>query len=181
MDRRAALFRKLKDCAEQSSEKGGFLPLAAVLREVRDNDPEGFVEACEKVGIKRRRGFALAKIDEVFGGRRVPEEQLARIGWSKLAQISSQVAKNPDRMFDLLGDAERLSSRELDVLLMSGEMLDRSHSVVLTFSSEDYAKFEAALIRFGAMRSGRGLAGKEKAVVAMIDALGMGEGKKKSA
>ena len=161
----------LQKLAKASSKDGGFLPLAELLYRVRETDSEWFLKAIEAAGIKPRRGFALAKVHEVFGGGSAPVDRLSRIGWSKLATLSSAAAKDPKRIDELLADAERLSARELDIMLASGEALDATRTVILTFSPDDYRKFEVALERFKAVRKGRGFARKERALIEMIEAL----------
>lgn len=166
----------LQKLATASSKDGGFLPLAELLYRIRETDSEWFLKAVESARIKERRAFALARVHEVFGGGRAPADRLARVGWSKLAAISSAAAQDPKRIDELLEDAERLSARELDIKLASGKALDTSHTVTLTFSSDEYRKFEAALERFRAVRRGRGFARKEGALIAMIEALADAQG-----
>ena len=166
----------LSELAKASTKDGGFLPLAELLYRIRETDSEWFLKAAEAAGIKERRAFALAKVHEVFGEGRAPVERLVKVGWSKLAAISSAAAQDPARVGELLGDAERLSARELDIKLASGEALDASHTVMLTFSPDEYRKFETALLRFKATRKGRGFAQKERALISMIEALADAQG-----
>lgn len=167
---------ELQQLAKVSPKNGGFLPLAELLYKIRETDSEWFLKASKAAGIKERRAFALAKVHEVFGEGRAPVDRVIAVGWSKLAAISSAAAKAPRSVGELLDDAERLSARELDIKLASGEALDASHTVMLTFSPADYRTFEVALERFKAIRKGRGFAHKERALIAMIQALAEAQG-----
>lgn len=156
--------------AKLPQDSGGFLPLAELLRKIRDEDTAWFTDAYQAADIKRRRAFALAKVDEVFGQGVVPAERLAKIGWSKLAQIASHVSSDKKNLTSLLIDAERLTARELEISLASGEEITGSRTLTFTLSADDYAFVEQALILCKAKQSGRGLNGKEQALVRLAKA-----------
>lgn len=151
--------------AKAPQEAGGFIQLAELLRKIKKEDSGWFVQAFEAAGIKRRRAFALVKVDEVFGQGVVDRDRLARIGWSKLAQIASHVSDNKENMETLLSDAERMTARELEIALSRGVELDKSRTLTFTLSEADYKAVEQALVACGAEQNGRGLSGKEQALV----------------
>ena len=135
----------------------------------------GFMHEVEKVaGIKRRSLFYLLNVGEFLDEYDVSEEQAERIGWTKLQIIARYAGNQPSRisqraMKGKLGLAARTPAHALPAALEAGNKhpCDPLHSILLRIPASQYADVEAALIACGAKRSGRGLVGKEAALVNM--------------
>ena len=140
-----------------------FLPLARHLRKWQDTDPEYMPVVAALDGIGRRTAYALARIDRVFGHLPVSREQLLQIGWSKLAILAPYVDDaNYQELLDL---AEEVTSWELETLLRGGEVSAGTRCMILRLSPDQFDIVEQVLLKYGALRSGRGLVGKESALV----------------
>ncbi|WBX85607.1 hypothetical protein [Sphingosinicella microcystinivorans] len=154
----------LKERAEISAELigDGFLEVARQLREAQDVDPGLFREIAKHLGIGRRKAFALAQFDRRFHDLGVERGRLRRIGWSKLVVAAPYVTA--DTVEDILSLAETCSAYALKRHLRGETVHAGGRCVLLYFSSEQYAVFEAAVLAHGGISQGRGLCGTEAAL-----------------
>ncbi len=146
---------------------GGFLELARALRRLQEIHPQGFAEVVGWPEIGRRRGYYLVAISRVFDGLAIPDARLDALGWTKAQAIAPfATAENAGELVAL---AEQYTVYELEVLVK--DLPDAGERCVLLRMSEaDYALFIERMTAYGAVRSGRGLAGKEAALRKLLEA-----------
>jgi|SRR6185312_4482114 len=140
-----------------------FLLLARRLRDVQDETPEMFASVAKLNGIGLRKAFYLARIDRQFRTLGVDENHLCAIGWSKLRLICDHITEANCKQ--LLQLAETSTVHELELKMRNEEPVDGTRCVTLYFEPEDYEVFAAAILSHGGLKSGRGLAGQEKALI----------------
>jgi len=149
-----------------------FHAFARALSAAHSNDP-AFLHEVERIaGIKRRALFYLSNVGGFLEDYSITEEQAERIGWTKIQIIARHIANQPERinqraMQDKLGIAARTPAHALPAALEAQDAPTQGplRSVLLRFPADQYADVEAALIACGAERKGRGLIGKEDALV----------------
>lgn len=149
-----------------------FHAFARALWGAHSNDPTFLHEVERVAGIKRRALFYLSNVGRFLADYSVTEEQAERIGWTKLQIIARYAANQPRRlsrhaMQAKLGIAARTPAHALPAALERQDTPSEGplRSVLLRLPAEQYADVEAALIACGAERKGRGLIGKEDALV----------------
>ena len=143
-----------------------FLELGKALRQLQDRDPDLFHKIVAKSNLGRRKAYYVVEVSRIFDPLPVPRARLRKIGWTKLQLIAKHV--DASNLEDLLKLAESLSAKELERHLRGEKPLGNAHCVLMYFTPKQYAELEAALLKNGATRSGRGIVDKEEA---LIDAL----------
>lgn len=144
-----------------------FLRVAKALRELQDDDPEIFLKVAKRLGISRRKAYALARIDRQFTELGVEENRLYFIGWSKLQIVGRHLTdENAEYLLQL---AEQNTSHDLEVLLRGETPIEDAKVVQLYLAPADHKRLKAALIKHGAGASGNGLAKMESALMALVD------------
>ena len=149
-----------------------FCVFARALWAAHSNDP-AFLHEVERIaGIKRRALFYLSNVGGFLADYSITEEQAERIGWTKLQIVARHVANRPGRisqhaMQAKLRIAARTPAHALSAALERQDTPSEGplRSVLVRLPAEQYADVEAALIACGAERKGRGLIGKEDALV----------------
>lgn len=140
-----------------------FIEAARYLREVQDEKPELFATVVKYTGIGMRKAYYLAEIDRRFRKLGVDRTRLRKIGWTKVQMIGRHI--NMTNLEDLLSLAENHTAYELNALLRGEQPHSETRCVVLYFTPEQYETFEQAVLANGGVKSGRGLLGKEEALV----------------
>ena len=171
----ASLRKKIQALATRSDN--GSLDLAQALAEARSlpKPPQGdrptLADLVELTGLSRRAINYLVKVWERFGDLDIPRDRLSRVGWSKLAIIAETC--EPGDELDALHIAEDCTVKDLPRVLRGGKKPPKTHTVLLRLKSSDYERLEAVLLAHGARRpkKGRGLAGKERALVRALGQL----------
>ena len=150
--------------ALSSDVENQFLELGRSLRQLLDRDPGLFQQIVKKGRLGRRRAYYLVEVSRKFEPLPVPRSRLCKIGWTKLQLIGRHLdASNIDKLLEL---AENNNSNELERILRGDKPLGgNAHCVLMYFSPKQYGELEAALLRNGGSRSGRGIVGKEKALI----------------
>jgi hypothetical protein len=143
-----------------------FLDAAHLLRQAQDAGAEIFMAVAAQAGIGPRKAYALATIDRSFRGLGIAKARLYKVGWTKLALLAPYVDKSNHK--ELLALAGQHTMQELRTILKGKPLPAAFRCMVLYFSPEDYIKVEAVLLQHGAIESGRGLAGKERALLAVL-------------
>jgi hypothetical protein len=113
----------------------------------------------------RRKAYYLLQLGQRLKGLRLPEKRLSAIGWTKLQVISDHLT--PQNAEELLAEAEECTTQELRVLMGGGSKAKR-RCVLLYFSPRQYRQLEEAILTNGGKRRGRGLVGKETAILRMV-------------
>ncbi len=150
-----------------------FLQLGRQLVELRGRSSDLFSDFIKQSGLGRRKAYYLVTIAEQLGeveksGTRLDDDQLRRIGWTKLQVIaprltSSNVAKQ-------LQMAEQHTIRELTIRMRGERPAPKEHAILLRFTPEQYQVFEEAILQNGGQRkpTGRGLLNKEEAIIKIM-------------
>jgi len=143
-----------------------FLEVARHLRETQKYHPEDFRSVAKELKIGIRKAYNLAQISRTFDDLSIPIERLRRVGWTKLALLSSYVDKG--NIDTLLAKAADCTAHELKMYLRGNEFDPEGKTVVLHLDSEQYAVFERALRAAGAVPHSRGLLNKEAALTELL-------------
>lgn len=145
-----------------------FLEAARYLREIQDEHPDDFASVAKKLKIGNRKAYNLAQIDRSFHDLGVATDRLRRIGWTKLALLSSYV--DADNVEELLALAESGTAHELKMYLRGSTFDPEGKAVLLYLDKQQYALFEQALLAAGAIEHSRGLLNKEEALTKLLSA-----------
>lgn len=96
----------------------------------------------------------------------------SRVGWTKLQIIADHAQNQPEKLSQYvmaanLHPALRTTAHALPEALRRQDAPagEKYRSLLFRLSADQYAQVEAALMAFGAERKGRGLTGKEDALV----------------
>lgn len=147
-----------------------FMRLARELRELQDIKPDVFVEVVERLQIGKRRAFALARIARLFSELGIPDDQLHRIGWTKLNRIGGHL--DADNARHLLSLAENHTAHELDLILKGSKPIEGAKVMLLYLPEDEHARLSTLLIKHGAKPSPNGgLADKESALMKMLSSI----------
>jgi len=88
---------------------------------------------------------------------------LRKIGWTKLSLVAPHV--DADNVLELLNMAEVLTAYELKMYLRGEMLAPDTRAVVVYLDKEQYAVFESAVLKAGAMKHAHGLVNKEAALI----------------
>lgn len=144
-----------------------FVDLAATLRQLLDLDPDRYRDFVKASGVGTRKAYYLVSIDRTFGKLKVPKAKLTELGWTKLIALQAHVTKSNHK--ELLAFAKEHTVAELKQHLKGGDVEENAHSVLMYFSPADYDRLVATLMKHGAVKSGRGLLDKEKALMKLVE------------
>ncbi|KER35224.1 hypothetical protein ACFFV8_07480 [Sphingobium indicum] len=143
-----------------------FLEAARYLREIQDEHPDDFASVAKKLRIGPRKAYNLARIDRCFHDLGIRPDRLRKVGWTKLALLSSYV--DADNIEELLTLAENHTAHELKMLLRGSGFDPEGKTVVLYLDKGQYELLEQALLAAGAVPHSRGLLYKEEALMELI-------------
>jgi hypothetical protein len=149
--------------ALSSDVEDKFLELGRSLRQLLDRDPDLFQQIVKKGRLGRRKAYYLVEVSRKFDPLPISRARLKKIGWTKLQIIGQHVTK--DNVEELVSLAEQLKTQQLERKMQGEEPIGNVHCVLIYFSPKQYAEFEEALLKNGAERSGRGIVGKEEALI----------------
>jgi hypothetical protein len=149
--------------ALSSDVEDKFLDLGRALRQLLDRDPALFQQVVKKRGLGRRKAYYLVEVSRKFEPLPISRARLKKIGWTKLQIIGQHVTK--DNVEELVSLAEQLKTKQLERKMQGDEPISNAHCVLMYFSPKQYAEFEEALLKNGAEQSGRGIVGKEAALI----------------
>ena len=151
------------------ADEDRFLDLAALLRKLKDTQPNDFATLIEWPKLGRRKAYYLLEIDEAFGDKADLHPRLAEIGWTKAAKIAKFAT--PENTGDLLELAESYTALELELLLKGVEIKPGSCFVTLHLDPEEFALLRSVLLKHGAKAHKKGLLDKEAALVEALSKL----------
>jgi hypothetical protein len=140
-----------------------FLELGRSLRQLLDRDPDLFQQIVKKGRLGRRKAYYLVEVSRKFEPLPISRARLKKVGWTKLQIIGRHVTK--DNVEELVNLAEQLRTKQLERKMQGEEPDSNAHCVLMYFSPKQYAEFEEALLKNGAETSGRGIVGKEQALI----------------
>lgn len=145
-----------------------FLRAAKFFRTLQDTEPSEVGEIAHLVGISRRKALYLAKVDRIFRGFNIDESRLERLGWTKLAVLVNYV--NGANCEPLLKLAEICTIRQLKLIIRDKLPVSGERCVTLYMTPAQHTAFAQAILLHGAVKVGRGLIGKEAALIRLIEA-----------
>jgi hypothetical protein len=149
--------------ALSSDVEDTFLELGRSLRQLLDRDPSLFQQIVKKGRLGRRKAYYLVEVSRKFEPLPISRARLKKIGWTKLQIIGQHVTK--DNVEELVSLAEQLKTKQLERKIQGDDPLGNAHCVLMYLSPKQYAEFEEALLKNGGERSGRGIVGKEEALI----------------
>ena len=159
-----ALYDKAKSLSGDVEDN--FLELGKSLRQLLDRDPNLFQEIVAKTNLGRRKAYYLVEVSRIFDPLQVPRSRLRKIGWTKLQLIGKHVTQ--DNLEELLQLAESVNAKELERHMRGEKPLGNAHSVLMYFSPKQYQELADALVKYGGVRSGRGIQNKEEALLRLV-------------
>jgi hypothetical protein len=142
----------------------GLLQVAANLCSMQELKPDIFEKVAKTVGLSSHQAHTLVRISRHF--RDVPQERLETVGWSKLQIIGRYLTE--DNAEHLLQLAEKNAVFDLESRLRGEPPIRLARVLTFYFSSQDYERVRAKLIKHGAVVSGYSLLKKEAALMALI-------------
>lgn len=168
--------RRIKDLASSPRGKAPIelsVELFALYTEARDPKAKGSKQAAKVFKglidsgvVKRRRAYYLVKIGQLLHDRTISHGKAAEIGWTKLQIIADKITgKNAAKLVRL---ALNSSAQELKRIMREDDQKPAPHCVLMYFSPQQYRQFRRAMVLHGATSTGRGLAGKEQAIMRLI-------------
>lgn len=148
------------------------IDLAEALWHAAHQAEGGLRDIAAACGVGSRKAYYLHAIWSRFADLGVARDTLAAIGWTKLALIARHAAPGGERAaLELAAD---VTAKELHAILR-GAPRDRpkAHSILLRLSPSQHKVVVATLTQFGAAapKRGKGLAGKERALIKAFRAL----------
>ena len=151
-----------------------FLDLARALAAIYAQDKALLGRFIAESGIGRRKAYYLLELGKRLADLGVPDKRFEKIGWTKLQIIGKHLTRrNAEK---LLGWAKECNAPQLTARVR-GEAPSKTHCVLLYFSPAQYRQFEKAILTKGGKRSGRGLVGKEAAIMRMVRLVNKAESK----
>lgn len=148
------------------------LDLAEALFRLQQKAPERLKEFIASTGVSHRRAYYLIRVWAHFRGSGISKTSLAAVGWTKL-EIIARCRPTGD-LKDALKLAAGTTAKKLPALLKGQTSgAKQTRCMTLYFTPSQYAIFAPILEAHGATPKGKGLANKEKAIIAMIKASGM--------
>jgi hypothetical protein len=149
--------------ALSSDVEDKFFELGRSLRQLLDRDPGLFQQIVKKSRLGRRKAYYLVEVSRKFEPPPIGRARLKKIGWTKLQIIGHHVTK--DNVEELVSLAEQLKTKQLEREMQGKEPITDARCVLMYFTPKQYAEFEHALLKNGGKRSGRGIVGKEEALI----------------
>jgi len=144
----------------------GLLLAARRLREVQDKSPHLLPATAKFLKIGLRRAYYLARFDRTFRELGVDENRLAAIGWPKLRLLADYIeGSNCDYLLDL---AEKSSLDELSLIVRHEGPIRSTRCITLYLTPPQYEVFAEAVTMHGAVKVGRELANKERALISAL-------------
>ena len=166
----SVLLDAAKDAANMPRKH--FLDLAVSLAALHQDEPENFPAMIGVAGISLRRLYYYRDVGRFVAQHAVSKANAESLGWTRLSIVARHAQDHPDatdaEVAGWLGLATHSTAHELPAALGAAERRSvKDRALLFRLSPEDYQMVENALLEHKAMRRGKGLAGKEAALVAM--------------
>lgn len=153
-----------------SDVDNNLLDLSVTLWELQENNIYDVKEFWETSGLGKRKTYYLIDIGKAFYNLPIPQDRAKKIGWTKLKSIAPHVTAG--NWQEMLATAEKYKASDLDKVLRGEEIAEDEKVLLFRFPGGDKERFEAALLKFGAKKSGTGIIDKEKAMMNIVAHLG---------
>jgi len=173
--RRSIEYKQLAQELAAASSKN-FYDLARSLNDLHAISPTALVEVCKQSGRSSRHAYYLSAAGEFIRKSGISKVAAERLGWSKLAAMARHVADRPaltdKELQSLIALAQQATVYNVQTALAEKKPpARRDRAVLLHFPPDQYELIEAALLAHGATRRGKGLVGKEAALLAMAKSI----------
>ena len=168
------LRRKVLQLAKEGTKN--FYDLARFLAPLHDLRPALLKKVEEHSNLRRRTLYYLVDVGRMLRNYHIDKAQAERIGWTKLQILARHLDKigdvSPTELASLLEMAAKKEVKvyELPSVLAGRTGKTRRRTVLLRLSPSEYDDFAEALVRYGAIRKGRGLLNQKKALMKLIRA-----------
>lgn len=140
-----------------------FWRAAKFFRTLQDTDPSDVGGVAQLIGVSRRQAFYLAKVHRVFSELGVDGVRLESIGWTKLKVVVDRIdSKNCELVLEM---AENCTVRQVSFFVRDKFPVPGERCVTLYFTPNQHGVFETAVLAHGGTKSGKGLMGKEAALI----------------
>lgn len=165
MDKLSNLVDEIARLTEREPED--FIQLGRLLRHLKAANKATYDATLIKVGIGSRKAFYLREISQKLEELGVSDAGFNEIGWTKTQIIVPHLTRgNAKRLVKL---AKSNTAQELKALVPEKTARPKRRCVVLYFGPSQYTEFKRAILANGGKpHSGRGLSGKERALMAII-------------
>ena len=147
-------------------DKRDWVEIAALLRQMSDENTNKFLKTAHTLGIHRRKAYYLVDLDRSLQPFEVPRARKLRIGWTKLQVIGPYLTQKNREV--LLAQAEAHPVHELRDIVHGIWSDATKHCVLLYLADEEYEILASVLKAHGAIQVGRGLRNKESALIAAL-------------
>ena len=151
-----------------------FPGLARSLAAIYAQDKALLGRFIEQSGMGRRKAYYLLDLGKRLADLGLPDKRLKEVGWTKLQVVGKHLTRRNAET--LLGWAEECNAPQLAARIR-GEAPSKTRCVLLYMSPAQYRQFERAILTSGGKRSGRGLVGKEAAIMRMVRLINRNEGR----
>jgi len=170
-----ALRRRVQTLA--TKDNTSTIELAEVLSDLRalpkppNGDRPTLNELVALTRLSKRAVCYLLKVWRRFSSLDIPRDRLSRIGWTKLAAIAENCDSGDEQ--NALKLAEACVLKELPARLKGMGAKPKARTILLRLTRRQHERFESLLLAHGARRpkKGRGISGKEKALMKALDQL----------
>lgn len=153
-----------------------FYDLARDLATLHAMQPSVLIKIGDQHGISRRRMYYLSEAGAFIRKSGMDKATAERLGWTKVSALARHTK-----------DMQTLTATEVSALVALSDQStvynlpealaknvpppEAARAILLHLTTEQYKVVEEALAAFGARKRGRGLAGKEDALVALASKL----------
>ena len=173
MTRNEKLLRKAVKLSAQPDDT--FPGLARSLAAIYAQDKALLGRFIQQSGMGRRKAYYLLDLGKRLADLGLPDKRLKEVGWTKLQIIGKTLT--PRNAETLLAWAEEYNAPQLAARVRGETSEPKTRCVLLYFSPAQYRQFERAILTSGGKRSGRGLMGKEAAIMRMVRSINRNEGR----
>ena len=143
-----------------------YLRVGAVLIGLRDGlASTRFDAALREIGVNLRTAFALIRAVTAAPVAGLTREEAIALGWTKLNLVAVRLGQGEDAYW--IEQARTQSAATLSKMVSENRSGARPANVFL-LTSEQKGALDAALFKAGAKRHGRGLRGREEALMAIL-------------
>jgi hypothetical protein len=156
-----------------------FHALAALLSELVELTEGGLLAQYPQLNLSRRRAYYLIGVGDLIRRYGLSKTDAEAVGWTKLQIIARHARRRSEPLSrnELGGWLELASSLPAHQLAdaiqgRAPKQAGSTRAVLFRMPSDLYAEIEEELIANGARRRGRGLVGKEEALVRMVQSRG---------
>ena len=164
--RNSTNYQKALKLAKQVDESP--LDLAQAIWTLHNREPSRISDLIAESGMSRRKAYYLISVRSRFPEPKFKRETLATVGWTKLAILAKDCPEGKEEWGIKLALKKEATAKALPAMLKEGKTAKRTRCVVLYLQPDQYDLFEVAALANGATRSGKGLAGKEEAIMEMV-------------